>query len=253
MYTFSPNTIIESAKINSNFTEITSGLTSGVILGNGSGSWFGSTGTWSYVSATSFSVPTADAAKMTAGTRIKLTQSTIKYFTVSGVSGTTVSIDTTTDYTLVNAAITSAYSSNDVSPPGFPDYFAYTPTWTNLTIGNGVNNSEFCRVGKTIFFRIKLIFGSTTATSGTAANFSLPVTMQSGSLGDNDIFGMGTLLDVGVAAYIGWCRYSSTTVATVIVGGAASSYLSQNGLVNNVPFTWGTGDIVALTGFYKAA
>lgn len=107
-----------------------------VILGGGSSNsssssdgWQDGTGTWSYSSADSpnfvMSVPDADAALMNVGTRIKLTQTTVKYFGVQSIgtpSGgfTPVTIFGGTDYTLANAAITSPSWSNEKAPVGFP-------------------------------------------------------------------------------------------------------------------------------------
>ena len=91
--------------------------------------WIAGTGTWSYTSADTptfvASVPDADAALMQPGYRIKLTQTTAKYFIVhtkGTPSGgfTPVTIYGGTDYTLANAAISSQYFSPVKSPFGFP-------------------------------------------------------------------------------------------------------------------------------------
>lgn len=91
--------------------------------------WNPGTGTWSYTSADSpsfvASVPDADAALLQLGDRIKLTQTTAKYFIVTKIgtpSGgfTPVTIYGGTDYTLANAAITLPFWSHAKSPLGFP-------------------------------------------------------------------------------------------------------------------------------------
>jgi hypothetical protein len=91
--------------------------------------WIPGTGTWSYTSADSpsfvASVPDADAALMQVGDRIKLTQTTAKYFIVTAKGSpsggfTPVTIYGGTDYTLVNAAITLPFWSRIKSPFGFP-------------------------------------------------------------------------------------------------------------------------------------
>lgn len=95
--------------------------------------WRAASGTWTYASATTFTVPAADIANMAAGTKIWLTQTTSKYFYVVGLSGTTVTVTGGTDYTVANAAITAPYYSNSVSAVGFPASFNYTVTWTGVT------------------------------------------------------------------------------------------------------------------------
>jgi hypothetical protein len=91
--------------------------------------WIPGTGTWSYSSADSpsfvASIPDADAALMQIGDRIKLTQTTAKYFIITKIgtpSGgfTPVTMYGGTDYTLANAAITSPFWSHAKSPLGFP-------------------------------------------------------------------------------------------------------------------------------------
>lgn len=76
-----------------------------------------------------------------------LTQTTVKYFTIFAVSGTTVSITGGTDYTLVNAPITLPSYSKAASPSGYPGWFNYnanpqgfssipTGTYVFRTMGN---------------------------------------------------------------------------------------------------------------------
>jgi hypothetical protein len=60
-------------------------------------------------------------------------------------------------------------------------WVAYTPTLTNITLGNGTLTGRYKQIGKLVFFEVTLTFGSTT-TLATVANytqsprFSLPVT-----------------------------------------------------------------------------
>lgn len=102
-------------------------------------SWIASNGTWSYVSADDptfvMSVPDADAAYIGVRDRIKLTQTTAKYFVVTakGTSSggyTPITIYGGTDYDLANAAITLPYFSHAGSPLGFP----VSPDKWNLSV-----------------------------------------------------------------------------------------------------------------------
>lgn len=84
------------------------------------------------------------------GDRIKLTQTTAKYFIVTAIDATTITLYGGTDYTLANAAISSVYFSHAKTPIGFPtshskwtvsvvdtsDHITNTPTnsaWYNAT------------------------------------------------------------------------------------------------------------------------
>jgi hypothetical protein len=94
-----------------------------------SGGWIAASGTWSYSSADSPTFVISVNANMTSvlsvGMRIKLTQTTAKYFIVTAVgsysgSATLITVYGGKDYTLANAAITSPYYSSVYAPLGFP-------------------------------------------------------------------------------------------------------------------------------------
>jgi hypothetical protein len=140
-------------------------------LTDASAGWIAASGAWTYLSATTISVPAADAARMSRGTRLRLVQTSTKYFVVVGVSGTTVTLTAGTSYTLANAAITSPFFSNASCPPGFPSAFEYTATLT----GWSGTPTQYCRfmvdgAWATLWFNI-----SGTSNAGTA-QLSLPVT-----------------------------------------------------------------------------
>jgi len=86
--------------------------------------WCYDTDTWVYVSATSFKVTGKDVRyKFPKGTKIKLVQTTTKYFYVVATAystDTTITVTGGSDYTLANAAISGqAYSYAD-TPQGYP-------------------------------------------------------------------------------------------------------------------------------------
>lgn len=102
------------------------------------GGWIGAVGTWAYASATTITVPSGAATYYAVGDKIKLTQTTVKYFYIVGVADTLLTITGGTSYTLANAAITLPYFSHAASPVGFPGRFAYSPTLT-FTAGTAPN------------------------------------------------------------------------------------------------------------------
>ena len=121
----------------------TNGKLDFAVTGGAADGWTAGTGTWSYTSADSptfvASIPDADAAAMNVGDRLKLTQTTVKYFIVTAKGSpsagfTPVTIYGGTDYTLANAAITLPYYSHAKSPLGFPTSPAkWTVTFTDTT------------------------------------------------------------------------------------------------------------------------
>src|SRR5690242_15835711 len=57
----------------------------------------------------------------------------------------------------------------------------FTPTWTNVTVGNAsVNSGKYLKIGKVVWFRIDLVLGSTSTVTG-SVSVAFPVTAQVGS------------------------------------------------------------------------
>lgn len=86
--------------------------------------WIPAIGSWTYSSADNptgvITVPSGAASLYGPGDRIKLTQTTVKYFIVTAVTDTTLTVYGGTDYTLANAAISAIYYSHQKTPLGFP-------------------------------------------------------------------------------------------------------------------------------------
>ena len=92
------------------------------------GGWIPFPAAFTYASADSptftFTIPGDQTGLLSPGMRIRLTQTTVKYFIITAVSygspNTTVTVYGGTDYTLANAAITNPYFSPMKAPYGFP-------------------------------------------------------------------------------------------------------------------------------------
>lgn len=110
---------------------------SGGVAGVDPSGWLAAEETWTYASSDSptftFTVPGDNSTKYYPGMRIKLTQTTVKYFIITGVvyssPNTMITVYGGTDYTLANEAIIYPYYSSAKAPAGFP----LDPTkWTVL-------------------------------------------------------------------------------------------------------------------------
>lgn len=105
--------------------------------------WIPDINTWTYSSADSPTFIISVNANMTTligvGDRIKLTQTTAKYFIVTAVGSfsggaTLITVYGGTDYTLANATISSPYYSHQKVPFGFPtDPAKWTVTFSDTT------------------------------------------------------------------------------------------------------------------------
>ena len=188
--------------------------------------WTAGVGTWTYASATSITIPSGGTSIYAVGDKIKLTQTTVKYFYVVAVASTTLTITGGTDYTLANAAITSPYYSHMGAPVGFPGYFNFTvtPTFTAGTAPTTESTSVcmFSLSGKTCTVSVYKIYTNAGATV-TAASLALPITMSFtlaayGHLGVG-VTGSATVADITSAGTI---RLSCTSnSANRLIAGAS--------------------------------
>lgn len=119
------------------------GIAAAAIVGthfdtNLAGGWITANETWTYASASTFTISGDKTTKYTVGMRLKLTQTTVKYFTITAISysapNTTVTVDGGGDYTVANAAITANFYSWGRSPVGCGGL---------LTLGYAQSTSDF--------------------------------------------------------------------------------------------------------------
>jgi len=143
--------------------------------------WIPDTDTWKYASATTFTITGNQTAKFARGTKLKLTQTTVKYFYVVSASysspNTTVTVTGGVDYTLANAAITATYYSNQLVVPGFATNGLFD--WSGASginiqgfSGTPTQNASFSMLGGLVVLYMN-ITGTSSADTMTG---TLPVT-----------------------------------------------------------------------------
>jgi hypothetical protein len=113
----------------------------------------------------------------------------------------------------------------------------YTPTYTNITIGNGTVSSKYTKVGDLIHLEWSITWGSTTSATASPTTIGLPFTAGA------DGAGSASALDFG-SAFFHPIVFRSTT-SMVPRSPSAGSYSGT------VPFTWTTGDVLTITTTYK--
>lgn len=129
---------------------------------------------------------------------------------------------------------------------------SWTPTLTNLTLGNGSVTASYIQTGKTVFFKFKFVLGTTSAV-GTSPTITLPVTATSTGMSGNSIIGDVSFLDNGAAQYRGSFYYLSTTTGIIAANVASTTYLSIASVTSAAPFTFGSTDEICISGTYEAA
>jgi len=129
---------------------------------------------------------------------------------------------------------------------GIGESVAFTPTWTNLTVGNGTQSFRYVRVNNLVYVSGKITLGSTSAVTGNAY-FTTPVT--STNQADVSVVGNTYLADSGVGNLTGIVVYSSNLLFMNAVL-SSGTYTTNSAFSATVPFVWSAGDYIAMSAVY---
>jgi hypothetical protein len=121
---------------------------------------------------------------------------------------------------------------------------SYTPTWTNLTVGNGTVVTKYVRVGSMVTYTGKITIGSTTSIGG-FVSVALPVNAQ-----DAFMNGSARYNDDGTRNYVGAVSVSSVGTSLGFTHSESGGFGSWNA---TNPFTIATGDVISWNITYEAA
>lgn len=118
----------------------------------------------------------------------------------------------------------------------------YTPTLTNLTLGNGTRTAAFRLDGGVCWVRFGFVTGSSSAV-GTDPTISLPFTAADPDgrvAAAAEVTGNVWLLDQGTANFDGIVRLNATTSFDLLARRqhAGGTYIDYQAVSATVPFTW---------------
>jgi hypothetical protein len=206
--------------------------------------WTAASGTWTYASASTFTISGDVTAIYKKGLKLKWTNAsgsnprygTVKIDSTYGAPNTTVTIITNTDFVIADDAISLNYYSWMEMPTGWPQFFNFAPTFTNFTVGNATVVFRFRPIQSYMFVEFYITLGNSSA-MGTGMYSNLPANGVHYSIDtyyfeDNATAGfLGVLSVVTDKAYF----YKYTVSGTSI---------DQGNCAATVPFTWTTGDFL---------
>lgn len=112
---------------------------------------------------------------------------------------------------------------------------SFTPTWTNITIGNGASTGAWKQVGKTLSFRARFVLGNTSSVTG-----AVKVTLPNGQSAADPQVVTAHYTDSGVGHYSGTAAYNSPTLLEL--------HHATGVVTTAVPFAWTTNDEILVTG-----
>lgn len=143
-------------------------------------------------------------------------------------------------------------SSSDFPNGAWTEYY---PTWTAESgqpfLGNGTLVGRYKQLGKTVFFNMKLLYGTTTTGAGAAWMFTLPVTAY-----DTNYHFTGLVSNTGGAYYaaVGAGAYqNSTTYFSLLTPADAATTTTWSAVTAANPFGLGSTDFLTVSGSYEAA
>jgi hypothetical protein len=128
---------------------------------------------------------------------------------------------------------------------GVGTWTTYSPTLTNLTVGNGTQVARYQKLGKTVIVFYQLTLGSTSSV-GNTPNITLPSTPAQASF----YAGSLNMIDAGNTTFIG----EALIVAGALYPQASQSngtYTNAANVTSTVPMTWTTSDVLTMQLIYE--
>lgn len=128
------------------------------------------------------------------------------------------------------------------------DWTTWTPTWSNVTLGNGTSTGRYQKHNKGVLYTAVLTLGTTSSITG-GVGLNYPVTAVSASAVTGDV----ALRDASAGFfYRGMAFLTSGTAQTLLCDNSTAGGVLQ-GVTSTVPFTWATTDQIFVTGLFEAA
>lgn len=159
-----------------------------------------------------------------------------------GDFATLAGTETLTNKTLSTGTKVGA-ATTDISGAWTP----YTPTLTNINIGNGTLTAAYIQIGKTVIGRIRFRAGSTTSYTAGLLEATLPAPYANADA-SIDTFGPAQVFNGNNA---------SRALVDILPAAASGStvYMAYGGntVSNTLPFAWGTASGFSMNFTYEAA
>jgi len=148
---------------------------------------------------------------------------------------------------------------------GLSAFTTFTPTFSNLTVGNGTVYGAYATLGDMVYLEYRIKWGSTTSASGNWRLNNLPINGQVTSSqaleGDTDTFqaicGNGGAYDASASYYYELALSLNTTSimnASPVFEPAPPNYSTfASNMSISIPFTWTTNDVFVARAWYRKA
>jgi hypothetical protein len=162
--------------------------------------------------------------------------------------GASAATSATSGQVLMKGATNTTWTS----PAYEGDWTAFTPVFTNFTLGNGTTSCTYKQYGQLVVVRINIVLG-TTSVMGTTPLINHPVTGRTTFAGSTNIGNIELQDTSATTNYKGYFLYNTTTAVAMFVENAAATYVTRTGINSTIPFTWASTDVISGLYIYEAA
>jgi len=133
---------------------------------------------------------------------------------------------------------------------GAVGWTTYSPTLTNIAVGNGTQVAKYGMFGRVYFLKWQLTLGSTSTVTG-LPTISLPVSAADAI--ELNLHAAAGFFDLSASTTYIAGMGATTTAVMLYALNASATYTTLTAASSTVPFTWATGDIMRLTATYEGA
>lgn len=157
----------------------------------------------------------------------------------------------------INDAVEALETKVGIGNTVLGTYTTYTPTYSNITIGNATVTAKYCQVNDLVHVTGSIVLGSTTVIGTNPAismGFSLDSLYYSPTTWVAQI-GTATFYDTSAGAH--WFGIvqaaNNNTLMQLFSQSANMTYVQRGSVSATVPFTWATGDEIKWNVYFKKA
>lgn len=157
----------------------------------------------------------------------------------------------------INDAVEALETKVGIGNTVLGTYTTYTPTYSNITIGNATVTAKYCQVNDFVHVTGSIVLGSTTVI-GTNPAISMGFNLDSLYYTPTTWFAqIGTASFYDVSAGLMWwgvvTAANNLTQMQLWVQTANTTYVQRQQITATIPFTWATGDEIKWNVYFKKA
>ena len=135
-----------------------------------------------------------------------------------------------------SSAVTSSLDYKVAQLEALGTATAFTPSWTNFTIGNGITDAIYIQIGEMVYVNVYVQLGST-STMSSNPYFTAPVTIGGGTVRLTSGVGRAR-----IGSFYWLYPYISAEDIYLYCVNTSGTYAIRNNVTATVPATWGSGD-----------